>query len=308
MEFNVIINELENDRNWLIEEREEILSELAGFRNMVVHYERKIKVGELINITDFEKHPKYVALLKERDDLVTIMNASNVQLNESSSLSNNISYADIIKTGIGKVAITHNRNLNLSKVIINKTNPGIRIQSICKKRIANTVHSVASSRSLDQLKVQYKLINIDNTTIEHLQEKLNDEHRDYNMQVNKIYKVSGDHKSYNNAIIIVNMNTAAKFEENPYLYYNNCRLRVFELFHLRQCTNCWEYSHYKSSCKNNARCKICGEKTHNSNQECLPKCKACYEKGFSYDHIASSYKCTTRDNLINEEKSKSFLA
>lgn len=196
------------------------------------------------------------------------MNSSNVKLTKPSLTTNKISYAEVITSGIGKIAITHNKNLDLSKAIITKTNSGIKIQSICKKGI-HPVDSIATSRSLDQLKFQYKLINISNTTIETLQEKLNNENRDYHLKVKKIYRATGRHKSYSNADIIVKMDTAAKLETYPYLYYNNCRFRVFQLFSLKQCSNCWDYSHYRSSCRNNARCKICGEKSHNLDQECV---------------------------------------
>lgn len=306
MEFNVVITELENDRNWLINEREDILSELAEFKKKVLQYERQIEVGELINITDFENHPKYVAILKERDDLVSIINSSKESQIQPSLSSNIIFYAEVITSGIGKIAISHNKNLDLSKAIINKSNSGIKIQSIFKNQTHHN-NSIAASKSLEQLKVQYKLININTTSVQTLQERLNNENLDYNLQVKKIYKVIGRHKSYSNAIIIVKMDTAAKLEAYPYLYYNNCRLRIFELFNLRQCSNCWDYSHYKSSCKNNARCKNCGETSHNLDQKCDTKCKACFENGLSFDHMASSYKCTTRNNLIYKEKSKSFL-
>lgn len=215
----------------LLEEREEILSELADFKQKVVIYERKIEVGELINIKDLENHPKFVALLKERNNLISIINGSTLKDNTPPTISKKISYAEIIKNGIGKVAITNKNTLDLSNAVINKTNPGIRIASIFKKKSING-NSNGNTRPFDQ----YKLINIKDVDIASLQEKLTEENFGHQVKVSKVYTVTGDHSTYRNAIMIVDMNTAAKIEQYPYLYFNKKSLRVFEFFNLRQCT------------------------------------------------------------------------
>lgn len=43
MEFNVVITELENDRNWLINEREDILSELAELKKRYYSMKDKLR-------------------------------------------------------------------------------------------------------------------------------------------------------------------------------------------------------------------------------------------------------------------------
>lgn len=104
-----------------------------------------------------------------------------------------------------------------------------------------------------------------------------------------IARRDGDQKVNTGVVILTFSNPTPP--EKVKIGYRICRT---EKYYPRpmQCYRCFEYNHISKFSKNNERCRVCGEKAHNENEECPneTKCANCYGNHYSTSKICNKFR------------------
>lgn len=144
---------------------------------------------------------------------------------------------------------------------------------------------------VENLNIKFKIINVPNINIHDLFSELKNANPDINFAfIEKIYQVKGEHNTYYNANIYVNIKSSDYLKNYNKIYLFGSRLNIFEVVQLTQCTNCWSYDHTRTKCNNQAKCKKCDKQINDHSLiNCINFCEPCDINGLtpiiSLDHI-----------------------
>lgn len=296
----------QEERNWLISDRDELMRQLAVSISNEKEWQRKLDVGELIWSNEVENQPSYIKIKKENSDLHAIMQSTATKETNNGSLNKySLTYADILKRNSKRLAAFRSSvpkencetiaNQSISSMVVQKKLP----------RKGKTVP--INMTRVEDLAIRFKIVNIETSTIEELEHILYEENKGIEIKVDKIYEVKGAHKVYNNAIINTRITTAAVLENYPFLYEKGCRKKVYEYFSLRQCTQCWDLNHFTTQCSQGKHCKNCGSKDCQNSNLCISHCYQCAARGILSTHKVCSHLCIVAEEKIHQTKQKNFL-
>lgn len=138
-----------------------------------------------------------------------------------------VSYADILKYGKNKIAITRNNTHNHKKDMANQSQSGVDTKIISPDTLSN---AKGIPKPIEELLVRFKILNVSSVSKEELCMRLFDENQSLNVEIEKIDQVKGRHRMHNNAIILVNFQITASLEAYPFLYEERRRSGYFSKY------------------------------------------------------------------------------
>lgn len=293
------------EREWLINDRDELMRQLAVSKANEREWERKLEVGELIWAKDVQNQASYRKIKEDNLDLNTIMkNQVATDTNIAGLIHNTLTYADILKNGTNRLAAFRSSAAQGNHEVANQSVSPI---VILKRPLRSGKPVPVNMNRVEDLVIRFKVVNIQTLNTSELEHVLYEENGGIDIKVENVYEVKGAHRSYNNAIIMTRLTTASVLEEYPFLYERGYRRKVYKHFSLSQCSQCWDLNHYASQCGRGRHCKNCGSNECLNPGMCLSHCYQCASRGYQSTHKVCSYLCKVAEEKIYQAKRSNFL-
>lgn len=267
----------------------DIKNENVKLRDELNVLKHNIQTGCLVYKDSLHQHPMIIKLTTEIERYKTYIKSLKLAINTANNNLDNTDDDNLKREHL------NNEPVALPSVIMED-------KSIISLKSKTTCLSLGSSSDSNQLKAKYKIINIPKLDPKQLLEDLKTGNPSIEfLDIDKIYKVNGNHATYLNAIMNISSYTSNNLGKKFSIYINQKKKHVYEFTSIKQCTLCWSYDHTKTKCDSSKHCKNCSS-DQCSGKGCLKFCRLCHLSREPYNHRVGSYECSTFKIRCNNQK------
>lgn len=265
--------------------------------NEVNYFKNKIKTGCIIFENQLQKHPQIININNQLKQHQSFLNSLNLT-EEFNIFIKNSDYNPSPKNKSRENCMEPN-DLNTYDKTNLKTNLKHPINQDINQSITNTNIEFSKTK---QSNAKYKIVDVPQINPEQLLNELKAENLSIDFfNIETIYTVTGNHETYQNAIITISINSSKHLEKYPYLYINRKKKRAHEIIYIMQCTLCWSYDHSKSKCTSKKSCKNCSSDECIGN-DCSKFCQQCHISQAPSNHRVGNHDCSTYKLKCNIQK------